>query len=169
MPDIWIDRFKLATLPTVCTSGMADCVEVVAGVQDETPTQTPGALSALFSATPPLDTTPAYNRFRLRRAEQCVELLCLRRLHERAPSVNGDDQSSLAEDLHGVPDGRVGDAVLLGEAAFAREFRGDLSLRDATCDVVGYLDIRILRPIRINRTRWHRITIECSLSWVNVS
>lgn len=157
-------------MPTVCTSGMADCVEVVvAGFQDETPAQTPGALSAFFSDTPPLDTTPAYNQFRLPRAERCVELLCLCRLHERAPPVNGDDQASLAQDLHGVPDCRVGDAVLLGKTTFAREFRGDLALRDATCDVVSYLDIRILRPIRINRTRWHRITIECSLSWVNVS
>ena len=95
--------------------------------------------------------------------------MLLRRLHERAASVNGDDQPSLAQDLHGVPDGRVGDAVLFGEAALAREFRGDLSLSDPTRNVVRHLDIRILSPIGINWTRRHMLTIECSLSWANVS
>jgi hypothetical protein len=89
--------------------------------------------------------------------------------HEGAPAVNGDDDSSLAQQCHCVPHGGVCDPVFLGEAPLAGEFPRDLALGDPPLDVVRYLDIGIFGPKGINRTRGHKINLGCSLSCQNTS
>ena len=78
--------------------------------------------------------------------------------------MDRDDQPSVAQNRHRVPDGGVGDLVLLGEAALAGELQLDLALGDPALDVVRDLNIGIFSPIGINRTRGHMINLGCSLS-----
>jgi hypothetical protein len=66
-----------------------------------------------------------------------------------------------------VPDGGVGDLVLLGETPLAGELQLDLALGDPPLDVVRDLDIGVFSPIGINRTSRHMINLGCSLSYRN--
>jgi hypothetical protein len=66
-----------------------------------------------------------------------------------------------------MPHGGVCHFVLFGETSLAGELRGDLALGYAPLNIVGDLNIGILSPKGINRTRRHMITIECSLSCGN--
>ena len=79
--------------------------------------------------------------------------------------MDGDDDSSLAQQRHGVPHSGVRDPVFLGEAPLAGEFARDLALGDPPLYVVRYLDIGVFSPKGINRTRGHKINLECSLSY----
>jgi len=78
--------------------------------------------------------------------------------------VHRDDDPPLAQDRHRVPDGGVGDLVLVGETPLAGELRVDLALGDPPLDVVRHLDIGVFSPKGINRTSRHMINLECSLS-----
>src|ERR1039457_2024727 len=60
---------------------------------------------------------------------------------ERAPALPGDDQPALAENLHGMPDRLVGDAVLLGQVTLGGQLVGDLTSIDAHGDGVRHLHI----------------------------
>ena len=81
--------------------------------------------------------------------------------------MHGDDDASLTQDRHGVPDGGVGDLVLLGEAALAGELQLDLAVGDPPLDIARDLDIGVFSPIGINRTSRHMINLGCSLSYRN--
>ena len=83
--------------------------------------------------------------------------------------MDGDDDSSLAQQRHCVPDSGVGDSVFVGEAPLAGKFPRDLALGDPPLHVVRYLDIGILSPKGINRTRGHKINLGCSPSCQNTN
>ena len=78
--------------------------------------------------------------------------------------MHRDDDASLAQHRHRVPDGGVGDLVLFGEAPLAGELQLDLALGDPPLDVVRDLDIGIFSTKGINRTSGHMINLGCSLS-----
>ena len=79
--------------------------------------------------------------------------------------MHRDDDASLAQDRHRVPDGGVGDLVLFGEAPLAGELQLDLAPGDPPLDVVCDLDVGVFSPIGINRTSRHMINLGCSLSF----
>jgi hypothetical protein len=93
----------------------------------------------------------------------------LMRVHVGAAAVNGDDDPAFAQYRHGMPHRGVGDAVLFGEAPLAGELRRDLTLCDPPLDIVRNLHIGIFRPKGIDRTSAHMGTLECSVSYDNVS
>jgi len=68
-----------------------------------------------------------------------------------------------------VPDGGVGDLVLVGETLLAGELQFYLALSDPPLDVVRNLNIGVFSPIGINRTGCHMINIGCSLSYEKIS
>jgi hypothetical protein len=84
--------------------------------------------------------------------------------YEGSPAVDGDDDSSLAQHRHRVPHGRVRDPVFLGEAPLTGKFPRDLALGNPPLDIVRDLNIGIFGPEGINRTRGHKINLECSVS-----
>lgn len=86
------------------------------------------------------------------------------RCHEGATAMRGDNDPTLSQHRHRVPDGGVRDTVFVGEAPLTRELRCNLALGNPPLDIVRNLDIGIFSPKRIDRTSRHTITIECSLS-----
>jgi hypothetical protein len=80
-------------------------------------------------------------------------------LDERSASVNGDNQALLPQNVHGMSHGRVGDTVLVGQVALARELLRDLASRDPPRYIAGHLNVRVLIPERVYRLGWHKINI----------
>ena len=61
--------------------------------------------------------------------------------YEGAAALAGDDEAALAQHLHGVPDGLVGNAVLFRQGALRRQLVADLADFDPGRDVIGDLDV----------------------------
>jgi hypothetical protein len=81
--------------------------------------------------------------------------------------VHSNDDPSVTQYGHSVPDGAVGNSVLFGEAPLAGKLHRDLAIGDPPLDVVRNLDIRIFSPKGINGTSCHIINIDGSLSCRN--
>src|SRR5262249_30398621 len=77
-----------------------------------------------------------------------VPLSPRRRGNEGAAALPGDDQASLAQYLHGVPDGLVGHAELLRERALGGQLVRELADLDSRGDDVGHLNIGGLIPAK---------------------
>jgi hypothetical protein len=86
---------------------------------------------------------------------------------ERATALPGDDQPALAENLHGVPDRLVRDAILPGQIALGRQLVGDLASFDAHGDMVRHLHIGEISSQRIYRRRTHVIKVCTFTSYLN--
>ena len=79
--------------------------------------------------------------------------------------MHRNDDSSLAQQRHRVPDGGVSDLVLFGEAPLTGQLRRDLAFSDTPLDIIRDLNIGIFSPKGINRTSGHMINLGCSLSY----
>jgi len=79
---------------------------------------------------------------------------------ERAAPVNGDDHAAIAQDLHRMPDGCVGNSIFLGKRAFAGELDGELASLDPSGDVVGDLKVAVVARIRVHRPGRHAENID---------
>src|ERR1022692_221895 len=88
---------------------------------------------------------------------------------DRAPARPGDDQPALAENLHGMPDRLVGDAVLLGQVTLGGQLVGDLTSIDAHGDGVRHLHIGEISSKRIHWRHTHVIKVCTSVSFLNSS
>lgn len=78
---------------------------------------------------------------------------------EGSAAVDADDQSAFAQHRHGVADGDIGDAVLLGERAFRGELAGNLAGLDPPGDVLGDLDVGMIAPVRVDRLGRHVLNV----------
>ena len=74
--------------------------------------------------------------------------------------MDGHDQALLAEDLHRVPHGHVGNAVFVRERPFGGQLPGDLAGLDPAGNIVGDLDVCMLTPEGIHLTCRHMINID---------
>ena len=69
---------------------------------------------------------------------------------ERATALPGNDQPSLAQHLHRVPNRLVCDAVLLSKRALSRQLVLDLADLDPRRDVIRDLHVGKVRAKRVN-------------------
>ena len=80
-------------------------------------------------------------------------------IDERPTPLPGDDHATASQYLHGTADGRIRNAVLLGQLTFTRKLDGDLPVAYPPLNVVSDLHIRVFLGHGINRTGRHKINI----------
>lgn len=81
-------------------------------------------------------------------------------IDERSASLPGNDHVTVSQYLHGTADGRIRDAVLLGQLTFTRKLHGDLPVAYPALDVISNLQVRVFLGHRVNRKRRHKINID---------
>jgi hypothetical protein len=81
-------------------------------------------------------------------------------LHERSAPLPGNNHVTVSQYLHGTADGRIRNAVLLGQLTFARKLHGDLPVAYPALNVISNLHVRVFLGHGINRTRRHKINID---------
>lgn len=79
---------------------------------------------------------------------------------ECSAPVDGHDELSLPQDLHGVAHGRVGHFVLLGQCPLGWQLEGDLAGPDPAGDVIGDLDVGVVSSVRAHRRCGHVVKID---------
>jgi hypothetical protein len=81
-------------------------------------------------------------------------------IDERSAPLPGNDHITVSQYLHGTADGRIRNAVLLGQLTFTRKLHGDLPVAYPALNVIGNLDVRVFLGHGVNRTRRHKINID---------